>query len=36
MRSKKQSMPRGFSCGVSVRRRKPQSERPNCISIWHG
>jgi len=21
----------GFSCGVSARRRKPQSERPNCI-----
>jgi hypothetical protein len=26
----------GFSCGVSVRRRKPQSERPNWILIWHG
>ena len=26
----------GFSCGVSARRRKLQSERPNCILIWHG
>jgi hypothetical protein len=36
MRSKKQSMRRGFSCGVSARRRKLQSERPNCILMWHG